>query len=347
MAACNQEVSGFLSLPREIRDRIYTELVVAEDPIQYDENFQSLSRSDTFAENAMRWMFEVASNAQTAHETRETFYQHNTFLIYTHDIPTLFNTKVHAMSFGAGDGVEPVIHSTPFEAGAWVRHLAVRVGWHTSGGWFTDACCAVPEEDLRLLLDCGSLRSVIIDARFGAWSYGYPQGIGWGLLQEMKMKWGKEFRVYNDQSFRMDTRRYTSDRDDISHVLLPRERRDLTLDEVESASGRNEHQETEQDEEAELSGDAEAAAEDEDEEGEEDRNEVDSEEEDGEEEDGEEEDREKEVEQNEEREAAYEPQSEEVGEEETESDEEAWSEEESAQEARSAGYKDQNPSTDW
>ena len=252
MAVGDQEHVGFLSLPREVRDQIYHNLVVAEDPIQYSENFESLSRSDTFADTAMKWMFDVESNSQIAEETREIFYQHNTFLVYTHDIPALLNTKTHAMKFQAGKGLETITtYCTPFEAGAWVRKLAVRVGWHASGGWFTDSCCCYPAGHLRLLLQRVSLRSVIIDARFGAWSYGIPQGMGWDLLEEMKTKWGKEFRIYNDQRLEGDTRRYTSDRVELSDILLPRSRFCYNADEAETAGGNSEQEEASEDDESE------------------------------------------------------------------------------------------------
>ncbi len=214
---------GFLALPREMRDKVYFNLVVASDPVQYDKGFKTLSRSDTFTVTALMWMFEEWSNSQIARETREAFYQHNVFLIYTHDIRVLLEAKVHAMCFEVAEGAEPNVYSAPFEASAYVRNLAVRVGWHTSGGWFTDSCCIGPSEDLRLLLNWDSLRSVIIDARFGAWPYGRPQGIYWYLLEEMKEKWGNEFKIYNDQTRCEDTRRYTSDRDDLSIIWLPRE----------------------------------------------------------------------------------------------------------------------------
>lgn len=252
MAAGDQENVGFLSLPREVRDQMYLNLVVAEDPIQYSETLDSLSRSDTFADTALKWMFDVESNSRIAEETRETFYQHNTFLVYTHDIPTLLNTRVHAMSFGTGRGIETTTtYSTPFNAGAWVRKLAVRVGWHASGGWFTDSCCVNPAHDLRLLLERDSLRSVIIDARFGAWSYGIPQGIGWDLLMEMNTKWGKGFRIYNDQGLKGDTRRYGSDRQELSDILLPPNRSSQNTDEAETASGISEQGETSEDDEVE------------------------------------------------------------------------------------------------
>ncbi|KAL9136316.1 MAG: hypothetical protein Q9175_002486 [Cornicularia normoerica] len=218
------EKVGFLTLPREIRDQIYLNLVVAADPIQYDKHFETLGRSDTFTASAMMCMFEDGSNPEIARETRETFYEHNTFLVYTHDITALLGAKAHTMSFAAAKGIEPIIHSTPSEAGAWVRKVAVRVGWHASGGWFPDGCCLNPAHDLRSLLEPNGLQSVIIDARFGAWSYGYPQGIGWDLLQEMNEKWGKDFRIYNDQTLGDDTRRYTSDRWDLSDRWLLEEK---------------------------------------------------------------------------------------------------------------------------
>ena len=235
VAVANGEHAGFLTLPREIRDHIYLDLVVTADPIQYDENFTTLSHNDTFAHNAMMWMFETRSNSQIARETCEAFYQHNTFLIYTRDIPTLFRTKSHAMLFE--DGGELQIYSTRFEAGLWVRKLAVRVGWHASDSWFPDPCCLEPAEDLRVLLVWDSLQSVIIDARFGAWSYGYPQGIGWNLLAEMKRKWGKHFKIYNDQTTLGDTHRYDGDRRDISSLCDSPARSDHETEEVESTNG--------------------------------------------------------------------------------------------------------------
>ena len=241
-AAGEQEKVGFLSLPREVRDRIYLNLVVADDPIQYSEKFESLSRSGTFADTAMKWMFDAGSNSRIAEETRQTFYQYNTFLVYTHDIPALLDTRTHAMSFAAGKGLETtIIYSTPFDAGDWVRNLAVRVGWH-SGGWYTSSCCCYPASDLTRLLGHASLRSVIIDARFGAWSYGVPQGINRSLLKEMNNKWGKEFRIYNDQKLEEDTRRYTSDRCDLTDIWFSPNLESLNNEGAETASAKSEQE---------------------------------------------------------------------------------------------------------
>ena len=259
---------GFLALPREIRDNVYFNLVVATDPVQYDEDFRTLSRSDTFSPTALMWMFEEGSNSQVAQESREAFYQHNTFLIYTHDIPALLEAKVHAMVFEVAEDAELSFYCAAFEAGAYVRNLAVRVGWHTSDGWFTDSCCVDPANDLQLLLDWDSLRSVIIDARFGAWTYGYPQGIGWDLLEEMKEKWGTEFRIYNDQMRSQDTRRYTSGRNDLSITRLARE-----IEWARTGRISDEQTEVNEDEEIDFGWDAGTVAEDEDEDVDEDEDE--------------------------------------------------------------------------
>lgn len=265
MAADDPERADFLTLPREIRDSIYLNLVVTADPIQYDENFQTLSRSETFAKTAMMWMFETESDCQIAQETRETFYQHNTFLIYTHDIPTLLEAQIHAMSINVGEAAEPTVYKTAFECGPWVRKLAVRVGWHTSGGWFPDSCCLSPGEDLRVLLQWDSLRSVIIDARFGSWSFGYPQGIGWRLLKKMNKKWGEQFKIYNDQVLSMDTRRYTSDRRDLSEIFDQQEQSSQESGEEETRIEDGEQEIIDDDEEVGLWQDVGTGSEDEDE----------------------------------------------------------------------------------
>ncbi len=186
------------------------------------------------------------------------------------------------MVFEVAEDAELSFYCAAFEAGAYVRNLAVRVGWHTSDGWFTDSCCVGPANDLQLLLDWDSLRSVIIDARFGAWTYGYPQGIGWDLLGEMKEKWGTEFRIYNDQMRSQDTRRYTSHRNDLSITRLQRE--------IEWARTRrisDEQTGVNEDEETDFGWDAGTIAEDEDEDVDEDEDEEEGE---NEEEEGEDED---------------------------------------------------------
>ncbi|CAD6579542.1 MAG: hypothetical protein ASARMPREDX12_009288 [Alectoria sarmentosa] len=262
--AANAEKIGFLALPREIRDQIHFHLVVAADPIQYDENFQTLSCSNTFTATAMMWMFEDGSNAQIAREACETFYQENTFLVYTHHIAALLSANTHKFAIVADvvdESGRPTIHSIEFDAGAWVRKLAVRVGWHASGGWFPDQCCLNPASDLRILLESDGLRNVIIDAKFGAWSYGYPQGIGWELLEEMKEKWGKNFRIYNDQTLSRDTRRYTSDRRDLSNRWLPEDQSSHGAEEAE-AEGRNDEQEAIEHEALEKRGEIEEGSED-------------------------------------------------------------------------------------
>ena len=88
-------------------------------------------------------MFENDSNAQIARETCETFYQENTFLVYIHNIAALLDANNHTFAIDidmVDESDRPRIYSTQFDAGAWVRKLAVRVGWHASGGWFPDQC---------------------------------------------------------------------------------------------------------------------------------------------------------------------------------------------------------------
>ena len=103
------------------------------------------------------------------------------------------------------------------------------------------------------MLEQAGLRSVIIDARFGAWPYGEPQGIEWSLLEEMNTKWGKEFRIYNGQTLGSDTRRYPSDRRELSDILLPRNRSSQNSEGPETASANGELEEAIEDYQAPLS----------------------------------------------------------------------------------------------
>lgn len=82
--------TNLMSLPRELRDQIYEELLVSPElvhfnqisgPIVYDVEDRLLSL----------W----SSLPQNAQEACEMFYQQNTFVVFDGDLPSFLESSIH------------------------------------------------------------------------------------------------------------------------------------------------------------------------------------------------------------------------------------------------------------
>lgn len=93
MTASELTVTNFNSLPRELRDLIYEQVLVSLSPIQFT-NILGPRVCDPDLLGPMAMLFAWAKNAD---EVCEIFYQRNTFLVHCEGLPTFLGTKTHRM----------------------------------------------------------------------------------------------------------------------------------------------------------------------------------------------------------------------------------------------------------
>ena len=182
-------MTKFNSLPRELRDDIYRQVLVSPLPIQFDNIFgPMLCDPDLLSPAAM--LFAWASNRQIADEACEIFYQCNTFLVHCEDLPTFLGANLHKMlSINVS---EPVHNLQPtcvrsFDTKEWVTDLSVVI--ERDNGQDSRYL----SDELRYLLECPRLRELTIKT-------GQSTMMSWenqwtGVLKDLQLKIGEGLKV--------------------------------------------------------------------------------------------------------------------------------------------------------
>ncbi|CAF9922673.1 hypothetical protein IMSHALPRED_005733 [Imshaugia aleurites] len=186
------------SLPREVRDQIYDQVLVSPLPIQFSNVLGPIVYDPDFL-GPMAILFAWASNLQIADEACEVFYQKNTFSVHCEDLPTFLGAKIHRMlSIDTSrfmDKPEPTC-IRPFDAKEWVTSLSVTVEEATT------RYSRYLAYELRYLLDCPRLRKLTI-------RNGRTTVLSWetewtGVLRELQLKMGDGLKViYSGQSLNL------------------------------------------------------------------------------------------------------------------------------------------------
>ena len=118
---------NFNSLPRELRDQIYRQVLVNPFPIEFS-NVLGPMIYDPDLLGPMAMLFDWASDHQIAHEACEIFYQCNTFLLHCEDLPTFLGAKIHkTLSVDVGQFVHKQEPSClrSFDTKEWVTDMNV------------------------------------------------------------------------------------------------------------------------------------------------------------------------------------------------------------------------------
>ena len=189
MAASELTTRNFNSLPRELRDQIYGQVLVSPSVIQFS-NVLGPIVYDPDLLGPLAMLFSWASNPQIANEACEIFYQRNTFLVHCEDLPTFLGAKVHTM---LSIDVNPFVHkikpvpTRSFDTKEWITNIEVVV---EQG--FTQFSRYLAYE-LQYLLECPRLRKLTIKT-------GRTTVMSWekewtGVLKELELKIGKGLQV--------------------------------------------------------------------------------------------------------------------------------------------------------
>lgn len=182
-------MANFNTLPRELRDQIYGQVLVSPLPLQFS-NVLGLMVCDPDLLGAMAMLFAWASNRQIADEACEIFYQRNTVLVHCEDLPILLGAKIHRML--SIDVSRFMYKQKPpcirfFDTKEWVTNLEVVIEQDN-----TEYSRYLAYE-LRYLLECPRLRKLTIKtgrATMMSWEKEWT-----GVLKELQLKIGKGLEV--------------------------------------------------------------------------------------------------------------------------------------------------------
>ena len=186
-------MTNFNSLPRELRDHIYRQVLISPLPIQFNNNLgPMLCDPDLLSPVAM--LFAWASNRQIADEACQIFYQSNTFLVHCEDLPTFLGANIHKM---LSIDVSESVHN--------LQPTCVR-SFNTQE-WVTDLSVFIEQENVKdsrnlahelwYLLECPRLRKLTIKT---GRSIMMSWGNDWtGILKDLQLKMGKGLKVVYDE----------------------------------------------------------------------------------------------------------------------------------------------------
>ena len=182
-------MANFNSLPRELRDQIYEQVLISPSPIQFN-NVLGPMVCDPDLLGPMAMLFAWASNRQIADEACEIFYQRNTFLVHCEDLPKFLGSKTHRM---LSIDVSHFTHEQKptcirlFDTKDWVKTIHVIIG---QDGTEYSRYLAY---ELRYLLECPRLWKLRIKTgrnTVACWEKEWT-----GVLKELQLKIGERLEV--------------------------------------------------------------------------------------------------------------------------------------------------------
>ena len=182
-------MTNFHSLPRELRDQIYRQVLVSPHPIQFS-NILGPMLCDPDLIGPMAMLFWWASDRQIADEACEVFYQRNTFSVHCEDLPTFLGAKIHKMfsidTSRFAHKQEPICIRS-FEIKDWVTNVSVVIEQDNTN------YSRYLSYELRYLLECPRLRKLTIRT-------GRTTVMSWekewsGVLEELQLKIGDALEV--------------------------------------------------------------------------------------------------------------------------------------------------------
>ena len=154
-------MANFTSLPREIRDLIYRQVLVSPLPIHFS-NIHRPIICDPDLLGPVAMLFVWASNRQIAEGACEIFYQSNTYVVDREDLSTFLGARFHRM---LSIDISPFVHREeptsirPLWTKAWVTYIGVFIGQDVTN-YPRDLSC-----ELRYLFECPRLRELTILGR--------------------------------------------------------------------------------------------------------------------------------------------------------------------------------------
>ena len=148
----------FLSIPREIRDLVYENLLISSEPINFN-RFSGPLVYDIDTGLLRSW----AVIPQVAHEACGIFYRRNTFVILDGDLHSFLHSNLSSWVLHAPSSDPRRRQSVKTNVQPWLSNIEV----FQEQSMVTDY--RELGEGLRYLLACPRLQSVVIDTGRGFW----------------------------------------------------------------------------------------------------------------------------------------------------------------------------------
>ena len=151
----------FFSLPRELRDQIYSYLVIFPDPIYFHSTTDlAIKDRDTFA--APTLFRSRTSLPQLGQEVCETFYGCNTFELATTDLQGFLGGGVHNWMIHSDHNLSSYQLSPNLNFDIKLYVTEFKLYW--SGGG--DEALSTAAMNMRVLMECTHLRRVTFNLSF-------------------------------------------------------------------------------------------------------------------------------------------------------------------------------------
>ena len=148
----------FLSIPREIRDFVYENLLISSEPI----NFNRLSGPLVYdIDTALLGLWETIP--QVAQEACGIFYQYNTFVVLDGDLHSFLHSNITSWVLHAASPDPRRQQSVNTNVKPWLSKIEII----QEQSMFTDY--RELGAGLRYLLACPRLQGVVIDTGRGFW----------------------------------------------------------------------------------------------------------------------------------------------------------------------------------
>lgn len=201
----------FASLPRELKDEIWSYLLITPNCVSYT----TRRGVEVFDKNNIEHNLKVFhdSDREIAQAARELFYLNNTIRLDILDLPNLLcsTSQITRTSQRIG-GKNP-----SFDATLWVKRLIIRIGLCNSDYETTASSSTFFAMQLPRLLDCPRLQTVILDVEGD--NKPFPLSSCKDTLKALKKKLGKGLRIYHDMGWSYGNPPTSSDwRTDISGI---------------------------------------------------------------------------------------------------------------------------------
>ena len=149
---------NFLSIPREIRDFVYENLLISSQPINFN-SFSGPLVYDIDTGLLGSW----GAIPQIAHEACTLFYQRNTFVILDGDLHSFLNSNISSWVLHAPSSYRRRQQPFKINITPWLSKIEV----FQEQSMFTDY--RELGAGLSYLLACPRLQSVVIDTGRGFW----------------------------------------------------------------------------------------------------------------------------------------------------------------------------------
>ncbi|MCJ1469274.1 hypothetical protein MMC07_007907 [Pseudocyphellaria aurata] len=139
--------ASFISLPREIRDRIYQEVLILSEPEDiFYTTYLSFVRGQPM-KDVYGLLHPACSNQQIAREACEIYYGFNTF---TTDIVSLSGLLASKIDLGGGDWFFPA---------EWVKRIIININFSA----FTSGSLDDHVDSRKISLCCPKLRTIALE----------------------------------------------------------------------------------------------------------------------------------------------------------------------------------------